>query len=64
MQKALKQRGIDKMLEETRESNKESDAENMRRSCESATKNTLPYQDLTNSRICKDIIKTSLLCFG
>ena len=36
VQTALKERGIDTMLEEARESNKENDAENMRRSCESS----------------------------
>jgi len=34
MQKALKERGIDSMLEEARDSNQDTDAENMRRSCE------------------------------
>lgn len=32
-QKALKERGIDSMLDEARENNRESDAELMRKSC-------------------------------
>ncbi len=34
-QKALKEKGIDTMLEEARESNSENDARNLRRTCES-----------------------------
>ncbi len=34
-QKALEEGGIDKMLEEARENNKENDAENMRKTCKS-----------------------------
>lgn len=33
LQKALKERGIDTMLEEAREANRENDAENMRAGC-------------------------------
>ena len=32
-QKALKERGIDSMLDDARESNRENDAEHMKRSC-------------------------------
>lgn len=33
LQKALKERGIDTMLEDARESNRENDAEHMKRRC-------------------------------
>jgi len=35
VQKALKERGIDTMLEEARESNRENDADNMKAGCKS-----------------------------
>ena len=37
IQRALKERGIDTMLDEARENNKENDAENMRRRCTSTS---------------------------
>lgn len=40
MQNALKERGIDTMLEEARDSNKDIEAENLRRSCKSAVDRT------------------------
>lgn len=36
-QKALKEKGIDEMLDEARESNRENDAQHMKRACKSLT---------------------------
>lgn len=36
-QKALKEKGIDEMLDEARDSNRENDAQHMKRACKSPT---------------------------
>jgi hypothetical protein len=52
VQKALKERGIDTMLEEARESNMDTDAENMRRSCKCAVGvRSIPNQHLIEIRM-------------
>jgi len=49
LQSALKERGIDKMLEEAREDHKESDQLHMRRKCKANVYSYIPIPDCTNS---------------
>lgn len=62
LQKALKERGIDTMLEEAKEGNKDTDAENMRRTCKSAVSiRSTPNQLLIRVRMSSDEQRLSTL---